>query len=232
MRIASIIFIFLLLLFPSYLLAGFSVTYSSSETTGIYHTAVATRVSEVVELTPRELQDSLLHTAAKLTRHYAEIIDGTLSVLSSRTTLRISSLSPCYCDMHFNLTAPISSKTFDPEELRLDIFFDVNGVDMGDLGSVSGMPTGNGRQGIVRIDGITGTQLVHHFGPTPHISLLSDRPAKEDSEVTVVQEFACLLFIAAAFLSAVGHRQQEDRQLEINRRAMRRLIRTPVRNAS
>ena len=229
MRTASLI---LLLLFPTYLPAGFSVTYTSSETTGIYQTAIETRVSAVVELTPRELQESLVHTAAKLTHHYAEIIDGTLSFLSCPRTLQLLSIAPCYCDMHFNLTAPISTKTFDPDELRLDIFFDINGVDMGDLGSASGSPSGNGRQGIVRIDGINGTQLVHHFGPTPHISLLSDRPANEESEVSVAQEFACLLFMAAAFLSAAGQRQQLDRQREVNRRVMRRMIRTPVRNAS
>lgn len=220
MRIASLIF---LCLFATPLQAGFTVVNSSTDSVNIAFGQIENHALPMAALTPKDLQETLSRTAAKLASSYLEIINGTMSALSTEASILQFHKATAWSGIHYTLSAPRPSSFYNPDDLRLDIFFDINGVDMGGLGSVSGAPSGNGRQGIVRIDGMSGQQLAQHFEPAPHIELLSSNlPNYDNTESTFAQQIACLLFVVAAFLSSLRHRQHLDLQLELQRRRLRK----------
>ncbi len=71
-----------------------------------------------------------------------------------------------------------------PNDIHLDLCFDFNGVAMGGLASIEGLPIGNGRRGIVRIDGLDGTPLPASLQKQPIVSQVHDFSTSRDDPMS------------------------------------------------
>lgn len=202
------------MLFQSTTCAGFSVTgwYADSSRASLDGVESKTPVAHTAD-SLNDIEENLRGTYAKLSAHYSEIIGGAVSTLATQIRGIRTGTPATMGELHFLITAPRTKECFDPTRLRLDISFDINGIDMGGLSSISGIPVGNGRKGIVRIEGMDGVLLVEDFEPVPIIPVQrADMAPADKPEVTYAQEVVCLVFVAAAFLSTVLNSQQLDQQ--------------------
>lgn len=210
MRTASFL---LFLLFQSTTWAGFSVTGWYADSSRASLESVETGTSLVPAAESRGLEENVRGTYAKLSQHYSDIIGGAVSTLETQIRGIRLGAPASMGELHFLITAPRTKECFDPTRLRLDISFDINGIDMGGLSSISGAPLGNGHKGIVRIEGMDGMLLVEDFEPEPYIALQTGEASSRDAPaITFVQELLCLIFVAAAFLSTLLNSQQMDQQ--------------------
>lgn len=210
MRIAALI---ILLLVPSTTSAGFTITGWYVDSPRASLESVEQAEWSVPKIASGTLEENLRGAYVQLSNQYSDIIGGAVSFLATQFRGIRSGVPTVMGELHFLISAPKTKECFDPTRLKLDISFDINGNDMGGLSSISGMPIGNGRQGIVRIQGMDGMLLVENFEPQPYIAVQTgEMPGREEPVLMYAQEIVCLFFVAAAFLSTVVNSQQMEQQ--------------------
>lgn len=208
MRLASLV---LVLFLPSFSMAGFTVAGCYSEQPTISHPTLSIGFPDENLISSKAADEELAiesYPSTDLVASYLEVIDGALSVLSTRYRLTQHSIRDSIGTLHFCVTAPRISHSFDPSLLRLDINLAINGVDMGGLSSISGAPTANGRRGMVRLEGMDG-YLVESFAPVPFIPVPdSSVPSYEDPALGYAQESITVVVFGAVMLSALRNRRR------------------------
>lgn len=207
MRIASLIF---LISIHSTTYAGFSVAPTPTDWSRTSSETVEEPFSVVAELVSKDIHENLSQEAARLTHSCLEIVDRKLSQLSTHWADPIAGFASTLSSIRYTLPALKSSAIYNPDEMGLDFAIGINGVEVGGLASATGSPTTS--------DMIAG-HLAQQLEP-PADESQTEQPIQEDSEATIAQQLAYLLFLGTAFLSSLRHRQQQLRRRELLRRRL------------
>lgn len=154
----------------------------------------------LLDAQPLPTRPSNAHALANL--DFVQSCEVILSAPVSRPESFLSLATENLVDLFVQTSEAIS--TIRPADTRVELSIDVNGVSMGGLATITGVPIGNGRQGIVRLDGLDGTLLQHSFANVPSVDA-SRLPYYDDPVANMAEETIFLLFVGMAFISSLRH---------------------------